>query len=237
MLRRFAALSSDQTALDNTRRKGRFITLEGGEGTGKSTQVQRLVARLAAKGVETLATREPGGSPKAERLREIILSGAVEPLGPVAETLAFAAARLDHLDQTIRPALAEGCYVVCDRFIDSTVAYQGAARGLGVEVAKELNAVAVAGWIDLNEDDLRELSISFGHRKRLLKAIAALRAGKHVLCEKPLARTSSAARQILEVASSAAGTPRWWTPPPSLPSWPTSKRGSSTSAVVEPAEA
>ena len=120
------AVSDTSGKSDGKRARGRFITLEGGEGTGKSTQIQRLVARLASIGIDTVATREPGGSPAAEKLREIILSGFVEPLGAVAETLAFSAARIDHLDNTIRPALDEGCFVVCDRFMDSTRAYQGA---------------------------------------------------------------------------------------------------------------
>ena len=100
--------------------EGGFITLEGGEGTGKSTQARLLVERIRAVGGEAVATREPGGSPRAERIRDALLSGAVKPLGPVAEAMMFAAARIDHLDATIRPALARGASVVCDRFIDST---------------------------------------------------------------------------------------------------------------------
>lgn len=126
--------------------RGRFITFEGGEGTGKSTQIQRLVARLASLGIETVATREPGGSPKAERLREIILSGAIAPFGPEAETLAFAAARIDHIDHTIRPALEEGCFVVCDRFMDSTRAYQGAQGKVDPRLIAQLEKVTVAGF-------------------------------------------------------------------------------------------
>ncbi len=111
-------------------RGGRFITLEGGEGTGKSTQARRLVERIRALGREAIATREPGGSPRAELIREALLSGTVKPLGPVAEAMMFAAARIDHLDTTIRPALARGAVVVCDRFIDSTRVYQGALEGV-----------------------------------------------------------------------------------------------------------
>ena len=106
--------------------KGRFITFEGGEGAGKSTQIARLLNRLKDEGVEAIATREPGGSPKAERIRESVLSGAARSFGPFAEAILFSAARIDHLRETIRPALARGAFVLCDRFADSTRAYQGA---------------------------------------------------------------------------------------------------------------
>ncbi len=105
--------------------RGGFITLEGGEGAGKSTQVRALVERLAAQGLQAIATREPGGSHRAESIRTVLLSGDVAALGPAAEAILFAAARLDHLRHTIRPALARGLFVVCDRFADSTRAYQG----------------------------------------------------------------------------------------------------------------
>ena len=96
--------------------RGRFITLEGGEGAGKSTQAQRLAEALRGQGIEVVVTREPGGSPRAEKIREAILSGLIAPLGPVAEAMMFTAARIDHLDKTIRPALKRGAFVVCDRF-------------------------------------------------------------------------------------------------------------------------
>lgn len=104
----------------------RFITFEGGEGTGKSTQVALLAERLRAQGREVVTTREPGGSPHAEALRKSILSGEAKALGPFAEALLFARARQDHVAATIRPALARGAIVLCDRFSDSTRAYQGA---------------------------------------------------------------------------------------------------------------
>jgi dTMP kinase len=107
-------------------RRGRFITFEGGEGTGKSTQCRRLADRLAASGREVVVTREPGGSPGAEAIRRLVLEGAADRWSPAAETLLMYAARADHLERTIRPALASGAWVVCDRFIDSTRAYQGA---------------------------------------------------------------------------------------------------------------
>jgi dTMP kinase len=105
--------------------RGGFITLEGGEGAGKSTQVKALVERLAERGLPAIATREPGGSHRAEAIRTVLLSGVAAGLGATAEAILFAAARLDHLQCTIRPALARGQFVVCDRFADSTRAYQG----------------------------------------------------------------------------------------------------------------
>lgn len=124
-------------------RRGRFITLEGGEGAGKSTQIRHILKRLADSGVEALATREPGGSPHAERLREILLSGAAAPLGAAAEALLFSAARIDHLDHLIKPALAEGCWVICDRFADSTRAYQGALGNLDPRVILAMEAATL----------------------------------------------------------------------------------------------
>lgn len=109
--------------------RGRFITFEGGEGAGKSTQLKRLVARLEGLGHEVVATREPGGSPGAESIRELVLNGAADRWSPVTETLLMYAARRDHIERVIRPALARGAWVVCDRFADSTRAYQGAAGG------------------------------------------------------------------------------------------------------------
>jgi len=110
--------------------QGRFITFEGGEGAGKSTQVKRLVARLEADGRDVVATREPGGSPGAEDIRALVLRGQADRWSPVTETLLMYAARRDHVERVIRPALARGAWVVCDRFADSTRAYQGAAGGV-----------------------------------------------------------------------------------------------------------
>jgi dTMP kinase len=123
--------------------RGRFITLEGGEGTGKSTQTRRLVAHLASLGIDAIATREPGGSPGAENLRQLLLAGAVAPLGPAAEAIVFSAARIDHLDATIRPALRRGAFVVCDRFADSTRAYQGALGNLDPRLIRALERTTV----------------------------------------------------------------------------------------------
>ncbi len=109
--------------------QGRFITLEGGEGTGKSTQARRLAMRLRTAGLEVVLTREPGGSEGAEALRELVLEGGADRWSAVSETLLMYAARRDHLEKLIRPALQRGAWVVCDRFFDSTRAYQGSGGG------------------------------------------------------------------------------------------------------------
>ena len=123
--------------------RGKFITLEGGEGAGKSTQVKALAEALRERGVDVLVTREPGGSEGAERIRELLLSGAEERWGARAEALLFAAARADHVDKTIRPTLESGRWVLCDRFADSSLAYQGGAGGLGIEAVRAINVMAV----------------------------------------------------------------------------------------------
>ncbi|MFG1179559.1 dTMP kinase [Xanthobacter sp. DSM 14520] len=125
--------------------QGRFITLEGGEGTGKSTQARRLAAHLRTLGHTVVETREPGGSPGAEAVRHVLLSGAAEPLGPVAEALLFAAARTDHVQTLIRPALAAGTIVICDRFIDSTRVYQGAVGQVAPPLLDALEEMATGG--------------------------------------------------------------------------------------------
>jgi len=125
--------------------KGRFITFEGGEGAGKSTQLKRLVARLQADGREVVATREPGGSPGAEAIRELVLKGAADRWSPVTETLLMYAARRDHVERVIRPGLARGAWVVCDRFADSTRAYQGAAGGTAPELIAALETYILEG--------------------------------------------------------------------------------------------
>jgi dTMP kinase len=124
---------------------GRVITLEGGEGAGKSTQGARLRRRLEARGISVLTTREPGGSPRAEAIRTFILSGAAKPYGAFAETLLFASARADHLDQTIAPALSGGAFVICDRFADSTRVYQGEVGQVPRHLVSALEHVAVRG--------------------------------------------------------------------------------------------
>lgn len=124
-------------------RRGRFITFEGGEGAGKSTQARRLAKAIADRGLECVVTREPGGTPRAEALREFILSGAAARFGAAGEALLFGAARIDHLDTLIAPALARGAWVVCDRFVDSTRAYQGAAGKLDPAMIAALERISV----------------------------------------------------------------------------------------------
>jgi dTMP kinase len=122
---------------------GRFITFEGGEGSGKSTQARRLADRLGELGHEVTVTREPGGSPFAERLRTLILDPAVERHSALSEALVFCAARADHLDELIRPALAAGRFVVCDRFSDSTRVYQGYAGQVEPRLLEALDLIVV----------------------------------------------------------------------------------------------
>lgn len=118
---------------------GRFITLEGGEGVGKSTQARALAAALRARGIDLIETREPGGSEGAEAIRKLLLEGADDRWSMRAEALLFAAARADHVEKMIRPAIAAGQWVICDRFLDSSVAYQGGAGGLGGEAVRALH--------------------------------------------------------------------------------------------------
>jgi dTMP kinase len=126
--------------------RGRFITLEGGEGAGKSVQALALGRRLVGLGFDVVLTREPGGSPHAEALRKRILSGEAAEFGAAGEALLFSAARIDHVDHTIAPALASGQWVVSDRFADSTRAYQGAAGRLDKAFIARLERVALAGY-------------------------------------------------------------------------------------------
>jgi dTMP kinase len=123
--------------------RGRFISLEGGEGVGKSTQVKALAEALRTRNLDVIVTREPGGSEGAERIRELLLSGGEEEWGPQAEALLFAAARADHVAKTVRPALDRGQWVLADRFIDSSLAYQGGAGGLGIEAVRAINAFGI----------------------------------------------------------------------------------------------
>jgi dTMP kinase len=129
--------------------KGKFITFEGGEGTGKSTQAAMLALRLQSLGIGVKLTREPGGSPGAEIMRHVLLSGAAKPLGPEAEAILFAAARDDHIRCTIGPALDAGQWVLCDRFVDSTRVYQGAVGNVDERFIKALERVSVG---DLRPD-------------------------------------------------------------------------------------
>ncbi|HEX8469214.1 MAG TPA: dTMP kinase [Allosphingosinicella sp.] len=127
--------------------RGRFISLEGGEGAGKSTQLKALAEALRRRGLEILETREPGGSPGAETIRRLLLEGGEERWTPEAEALLFAAARADHVARTIRPAVDRGAWVLSDRFLDSSLAYQGGAAGVGVESVRALHEIGTRGFL------------------------------------------------------------------------------------------
>ena len=151
---------------------GRFITFEGGEGAGKSTQVALLADRLAALGIAVVRTREPGGSPGAEAIRSLIVTGAVDRWDARTEALLVAAARRDHVERTIRPALARGAWVLCDRFFDSTMAYQGRAGGVDPAAVEWLRAFATDGLAP-------DLTIILDLPVELGMARVAARAGGH----------------------------------------------------------
>jgi dTMP kinase len=122
---------------------GKFITFEGGEGAGKSTQIRHLADRLARAGIAVVTTREPGGTPTAESIRRLLLGGFARELGPEGEAMLFAAARSDHVDNRIRPALDGGQWVLCDRFTDSTNVYQGTTGGVPDALLRALERVSV----------------------------------------------------------------------------------------------
>ena len=126
-------------------KRGLFLTFEGGEGSGKSTQVRLLAENLRADGLDVVVTREPGGSPAAEIIREVILSGAAEKYGPELEAILFSAARRDHVETIIRPAIERGAIVLCDRYLDSTRAYQGAAGVLPPDFIAGVETIAING--------------------------------------------------------------------------------------------
>jgi dTMP kinase len=146
--------------------RGRFISLEGGEGVGKSTQVKALADALRARGLDVETTREPGGSPGAEAIRELLLVGDDERWGPQAEALLFVAARADHVARTIRPALEAGKWVLSDRFVDSSLAYQGGAGELGIEAVRAINAFAIG---DGFPDRTLVLLLDDGHERALAR--------------------------------------------------------------------
>ncbi len=127
--------------------RGRFISLEGGEGAGKSTQAPLLAAALGAAGIEALVTREPGGSPGAEQIRGLLVQGDPGQWEAMSEALLHYAARLDHLAKTIRPALAKGLWVITDRFADSTMAYQGYGHGLGRAAITSLHRLTLGDFV------------------------------------------------------------------------------------------
>ena len=136
--------------LNNDIVRGRFISFEGGEGAGKSTQVRLLADALTHKGIRCLSTREPGGSPGAESIRELLIQGDVGRWDPMSEALLNFAARRDHVTNVIEPALCAGTWVICDRFTDSTIAYQGFGQGLEISLIQDLHRTAVGDlWPDV----------------------------------------------------------------------------------------
>lgn len=131
-------------------KKGKFITFEGGEGVGKSTQVNLLHQKIIDKGINCQLTREPGGSPGAEDIRELLVKGGTDKWHPMAEALLHNAARAEHLEHTIRPAIDNGIWVVSDRYVDSTLAYQGYGQGVDVETLLKLHEISTGNyWPDL----------------------------------------------------------------------------------------
>lgn len=151
---------------------GRFISLEGGEGAGKSTQMRRLAEALRAKGKTVVETREPGGSRGAEAIRALLLEGERDRWTPSAEALLFAAARADHVARIIRPALAAGQWVLSDRFLDSSLAYQGGADGIGAEAIRTLHRIGSEGLLPD-----RTLLLTLPAREAAARAAARDRAG------------------------------------------------------------
>ena len=129
---------------------GKFITFEGGEGAGKSTQAARLAVRLREHGIDVVETREPGGTPGAEAIRSLVVEGDADRWDGVTEALLMNAARADHVTRRVRPALTRGSWVVCDRYIDSTLAYQGAGKGMAVDALRAMHRFATNDlWPDL----------------------------------------------------------------------------------------
>jgi dTMP kinase len=144
--------------------KGRFITLEGGEGAGKSTQARRLAERLRAAGHPLVLTREPGGSPGAETIRDLLVTGGAERWSPLTEALLMYAARRDHIERTIAPALARGEWVISDRFADSTRAYQGAGGGVPASFIQALERY-VLGELRPDLTLILDLPVEAGHAR------------------------------------------------------------------------
>ncbi|BBH23372.1 thymidylate kinase [Paenibacillus baekrokdamisoli] len=140
-------------------KKGRFITIEGGEGAGKTTLIEELARLLIEQGYRVLTTREPGGIPIAEQIRSVILDKLNTKMDARTEALLYAAARRQHLIEKVIPALDEGMFVICDRFVDSSLAYQGYARELGIEAVRSINDFAIDGrmpeltlWLDISPE-------------------------------------------------------------------------------------
>lgn len=143
---------------------GRFLSLEGGEGAGKSTQARALAAAIEARGIPVLVTREPGGSEGAEAIRALLMQGDVARWGPRAETLLFAAARADHVEKVIRPAIEAGTWVITDRYVDSTRAYQGIAGGIEDDAVLALHGFGACGLLP-DRTFVLELPVEEGARR------------------------------------------------------------------------
>jgi dTMP kinase len=182
--------------------KGRFITLEGGEGVGKSTQIRALAAALAARGVEVVATREPGGSAGAEAIRSLLMEGTDDRWDARSEALLFAAARADHVARTIRPALDRGAWVLCDRFVDSSRAYQGGGGGI---TDADLLVLHGFGSLGLLPDRTFLLTVSAREAERRLALRDA--AGADRMGSKPADYQARLAARFAEMA--AAEPDRW----------------------------
>ena len=158
--------------------RAKFITFEGGDGSGKSTLIAKVVQHFKSHNQPFITTREPGGTPIAEKIRNLILGP--DALTPLAELLLYEAARAEHVEDTIRPALNKNIHVLCDRFTNSTVAYQGYGRGLGVKLVTDLNELATQGlepdcvvWLKLPADQARRRSSRRGEQNRIDKEKAA----------------------------------------------------------------
>jgi dTMP kinase len=161
---------------------GRFISLEGIEGAGKSTVAAALATALRVRGITVVATREPGGTPLAERLREVVLQRGAETLSPQAETLLMFAARAVHVDNLIRPALARGEWVICDRYTDATRAYQGGGRGVATAFIETLSRETVGGLtpdLTLLLDLPVETGLQRAHARRKAKGATEGEGGEH----------------------------------------------------------
>jgi len=141
--------------------RGKFLTFEGGDGAGKSTQARHLKASLEERGIEVVLTRDPGGSPGAEEIRKLLVEGDPERWTPLTETLLFLAARTDHIARLIERSLASGKWVVCDRFSASTLVYQGIARGLGVETVNALQN-SIPGMISPDFTIILDVTLEIG---------------------------------------------------------------------------
>jgi dTMP kinase len=179
---------------------GRFITLEGGEGVGKSTQIRALSAALEAHGIEVVATREPGGSAGAEAIRALLMEGSDDRWDARSEALLFAAARADHVARLIRPALDRGAWVVCDRFVDSSRAYQGGGGGI---TDRDLMMLHGFGSLGLLPDRSFLLTVSPAEAARRLTA----RGGSDRMGSKPADYQARLAARFAEIA--AAEPARW----------------------------